>query len=112
MNALQPEFFVQTLFRQLFSSYMYVVKAAKTMFVRKMCAYNVDEIECRKHTIGSWPSTEPRVRPTSQLRQSQQGKTQLSQKFKEVNFELLFIIYFICYDYFCVIFDHIRPYLH
>ncbi len=39
------KFFVQMLFQQLFSSYMYVVKAAKTTFVRKICVYNVDEID-------------------------------------------------------------------
>jgi len=31
------KFFVQILFQQLFSSYMYVVKAAETMFVQKIC---------------------------------------------------------------------------
>jgi len=31
------KFFVRTLFRQLFSSYMYVEKAAKTTFVQKIC---------------------------------------------------------------------------
>ncbi len=31
------KFFEQTLFRHLFSSYMYVEKAAKTMFVPKIC---------------------------------------------------------------------------
>jgi hypothetical protein len=39
------KFFVQTLFWQLFSSYMYVVKAAKAMFVRNFREYNVDEID-------------------------------------------------------------------
>ncbi len=38
-------FFVRTLFWQLFSSYMYVVKAAKTMFVQKIWTFNVDEID-------------------------------------------------------------------
>jgi len=42
------EFFVQTLLWQLFSSYMYVVKAAKTMFVQKIRTFNVDEIDTRK----------------------------------------------------------------
>jgi len=32
------KFFVQTLFWQLFSSYMYIEKAAKTTFVQKMRA--------------------------------------------------------------------------
>ncbi len=42
------QFFVQTLFWQLFSSYMYVVKAAKTTFIQKTRAYKVDEIDCWK----------------------------------------------------------------
>jgi len=41
---------VQTLLRQLFSSYMYVVKAAKTTFVRKICTFNVDEIDTIRGT--------------------------------------------------------------
>jgi len=42
------EFFVQTSFRQLFSSYMYVEKAVKTTFVQKRRKFNVDEIDtCR-----------------------------------------------------------------
>jgi len=32
------EFFVQTLFLQLFSSYMYVEKAVETTFIQKMCS--------------------------------------------------------------------------
>jgi len=45
------EFFVWMLFWQLFSSYMYVVKAAKTTFVQKIRAFNVDEIDykCQFH---------------------------------------------------------------
>jgi len=39
------KFFEQTLFWQLFSSCMYVEKAAETMFVQKICTKNVDEIE-------------------------------------------------------------------
>jgi len=39
------EFSVQALFQQLFSSYMYVEKAAKTTFIRKICTENVDEID-------------------------------------------------------------------
>ncbi len=31
------KFFVRTSFQQLFSSYMYLEKAAKTMFVQKIC---------------------------------------------------------------------------
>ncbi len=32
-------------FVQLFSSYMYIVKAAKTTFIREICTFNVDEID-------------------------------------------------------------------
>ncbi len=39
------KFFVRKSFRQLFSSYMYVEKAAETMLVRKICMYKVDEID-------------------------------------------------------------------
>jgi len=39
------EIFVQKSFWQLFSSYMCAEKAAKTMFVRKICTENVDEID-------------------------------------------------------------------
>jgi len=39
------KFFVRTLFWQLFSSYMYVEKAAETTFVQKICMKNVDEID-------------------------------------------------------------------
>jgi len=38
-------FFEQMSFRQLFSSYMYVVKAAETTYVRKICTFNIDEID-------------------------------------------------------------------
>jgi len=37
------------LFQQLFSSYMYVEKAAKMMFVRKIRANDVDEIDTGCH---------------------------------------------------------------
>jgi len=37
-------FFVRKSFWQLLSSYMYIVKAAETTFVRKICMFNVDEI--------------------------------------------------------------------
>jgi len=37
------------LFRQLFSSYVYVEKADKMTFVRKICMYNIDEIDGRFH---------------------------------------------------------------
>jgi hypothetical protein len=33
------------LFWQLFSSYVYVDKAAETTFVQNICTYNVDEID-------------------------------------------------------------------
>jgi len=39
------EFFVCMLFRQLFSSDMYVLKAAKTMFIQIIRAFNIDEID-------------------------------------------------------------------
>ncbi len=38
---------VRTSFQQPFSSYMYVVKAAETTFVRKIRMFNVDEIDTR-----------------------------------------------------------------
>jgi len=34
-------------FWQLFSSYMYEVKAAETTFVRKIRTFNIDEIDTR-----------------------------------------------------------------
>ncbi len=40
-------FCVQTLFWQLFSSYMYIEKSAKMTYVRKICTLNVDEIDSR-----------------------------------------------------------------
>ncbi len=43
--TLNAPIFVRTLFQHLFSSYMYVVKAAKMTFVRKICTFNVDEID-------------------------------------------------------------------
>jgi len=39
------KFFLWTLFRQLFSSYMYIVKVAETTFEQKIRAYNVGEID-------------------------------------------------------------------
>ncbi len=39
------KFFVWTLFQQIFSSYMYIEKAAETMFVRKICTWNVDDMD-------------------------------------------------------------------
>ncbi len=39
------KFYVRILFQQLFSSYAYVEKAAKMTFVRKICTYNIDEID-------------------------------------------------------------------
>jgi hypothetical protein len=44
-SSLNPRFFVPTSFWQLFSSYMYVEKAAKMTFVRKRREFNVDEID-------------------------------------------------------------------
>jgi len=45
------KYFARTLFRQLFSSYMYVEKAAETTFIRKICKLNVDEIDTWKRTL-------------------------------------------------------------
>ncbi len=39
------EFFIRMLLWQLFSSYMYLVKAAEMMFVWKIYTFNVDEID-------------------------------------------------------------------
>ncbi len=39
------EFFVPMLFWQLFSSYMYIEKAAEMTFIRKIRMLNVDEID-------------------------------------------------------------------
>ncbi len=41
--------FCTNMFWQLLSSYMYVAKAAKTTFVRKICTFNIDEIDNRCH---------------------------------------------------------------
>jgi len=49
------EFFVQKSFQQLFSSYMYLEKAAKTMFIWKICAYNVYEIDTRRGKMVLFP---------------------------------------------------------
>jgi hypothetical protein len=45
------EFFVRTLFWQLFSSYMYIVKAAENTFVQKIRKFDVDEIDTRLVTF-------------------------------------------------------------
>ncbi len=44
INVECENFLYERWFWQLFSSYMYVVKAAKMTFVRKICTFNVDEI--------------------------------------------------------------------
>ncbi len=41
--------FVRKSFWQLFSSYMYIEKAAKMMFVWKICAHYIDEIDIWEH---------------------------------------------------------------
>ncbi len=46
--------FVRISFWQLFCSYMYVVKAAKTTFVRKNRMFNVDEIDTWKKKQEHW----------------------------------------------------------
>ncbi len=38
-------FLYEHCFGSFFSSYMYIEKAAKTTLVRKICTYNVDEID-------------------------------------------------------------------
>jgi len=45
INVMRANFFVRKLFRQLFSSYMYIEKAATTTFVWKIHANNIDEID-------------------------------------------------------------------
>jgi len=35
------------LFWQLFSSYLYIVKAAETMFIWKISTFNIDEVDAR-----------------------------------------------------------------
>jgi len=47
INVLHTNFSYERCFSSFFSSYMYVVKAAETMFVRKICTFNVDEIDTR-----------------------------------------------------------------
>jgi len=39
------KFFVRMSFQQLFSIYVYVVKAAETTFVQKIRTFNIDEID-------------------------------------------------------------------
>ncbi len=48
INVLRKHFSYERHFGSFFSSYMYVVKAAKTMFVRKICTFNIDEIDYRR----------------------------------------------------------------
>ncbi len=45
------EFFVQTLFWQLFSSYMYVVKAAKTMLYEKFVRLTLMKLTPQRKTL-------------------------------------------------------------
>jgi len=58
INVLHTNFLYERRFGSFFSSYMYAVKAAKTTFVPKTCAYNVDEIDGRTFTsrFQSWNS--------------------------------------------------------
>jgi len=44
-QCYSQKFFVWKSSRQLFSSYMYIENAAETMFVRKICVHNIDEID-------------------------------------------------------------------
>jgi hypothetical protein len=46
-STLNVRFFVRMSFWQLLSSYMQVENAPKKTFVRKICAFNVDEIDGR-----------------------------------------------------------------
>jgi len=45
INVTHANFSYKLCLSSFFSSYMYVVKAAKTTFVRKICTFNVDEID-------------------------------------------------------------------
>ncbi len=56
-------------FWQLFSSYMYILKAAKTMFVRKICTFNVDEIDYRRSakTVKFITKTQKLIKKTNDL---------------------------------------------
>jgi len=42
---LNAQIFCKALFRQLFSGYMYIGKAAEMKCVQKICTFNVDEID-------------------------------------------------------------------
>jgi len=48
-GSISSTFYVQIVHTNVisaaFSSYMYIVKAAKTTFIRKICTFNVDEID-------------------------------------------------------------------
>jgi hypothetical protein len=48
-QSITYEFSVRTLFWQLFSSYTYVEKAAKTKFIQKIHTKNADEIKQRSN---------------------------------------------------------------
>jgi len=50
------EFFVRTSFHQLFPCKCNYRKADETMFVQKICTYNVDEIDKRKGSAKRWDS--------------------------------------------------------
>jgi len=45
INILHTNFLYKYDVSAAFPNYVYVEKAAETMFVRKTCAYNVDEID-------------------------------------------------------------------
>jgi len=47
INVKCTNFLYECHFGSFFSSYMYVVKAAKMTFVRVICTFNVDEIDTR-----------------------------------------------------------------
>ena len=44
INVKRANFSYEHLFDSFFSSYMYIVKAAKTTFIQKICTFNFDEI--------------------------------------------------------------------
>jgi hypothetical protein len=50
INILRTNFLYIYDISAAFPNYMYVEKAAEMTFVRKMCAYNVDEIDTWKST--------------------------------------------------------------
>ncbi len=52
INVIYTNFAYECCLDSFFSSYVYVEKAAETMFVQKICSYNVDEIDGRRKREG------------------------------------------------------------